>query len=161
MRRPSTLSNKEQSFIALQRHGVESRYINIFKETYNEGTAQIRLEKVSRKIFILKGVRQGDTLSPVVFTAALEELFKRVDFESGININGKIINNIRFADEIILFAETEEQLGKMLNELNLEGKTNGMRMNKKKTKIICNEVARRKQRIGIFVDGEQPEEVEE
>ena len=109
----------------------------------------------------MKGVRQGDTLSPVMFTAALEEIFRRMEVEAGININGERMNNLRFADDIILFAEKEEHLSTLLNNLNEEGRKDGMRMNKKKTKIMCNEIAKRRQRKGILIDGEQLEEVEE
>ena len=58
---------------------MQEKYINTIKEAYTEGTAQIRTEKVSGKIKIMKGVRQGDTLSPVMFTAAVEEIFKRMN----------------------------------------------------------------------------------
>ena len=148
-------------FKALKQHGVEDNYINILKETYDGGTAQVRTDTVSRKICIMKGVRQGDTLSPVMFTAALEEIFRRIEYETGININGDCLNNLRFADDIILFTESEEQLGRLLNDLNKEGKKDGLKMNKRKTKIMCNEVARRTRRNGISIDGEQLEEVEE
>uniref|UniRef100_A0A3P9I9K1 ribonuclease H n=1 Tax=Oryzias latipes TaxID=8090 RepID=A0A3P9I9K1_ORYLA len=124
-------------------------------------TAQVRNESLSRKIKIMKGVRQGDTLSPVMFTAALEEIFRRMEAEAGININGERMNNLRFADDIILFAEKEEDLSKLLNDLNKEGRKDGMKMNKKKTKIMCNEIARKRRRKGIIVDGEQLEEVDE
>uniref|UniRef100_A0A3P9I880 ribonuclease H n=1 Tax=Oryzias latipes TaxID=8090 RepID=A0A3P9I880_ORYLA len=123
-------------FEALKQHSVE-KYINILKETYDGGTAQVRNESLSRKIKIMKGVRQGDTLSPVMFTAALEEIFRRMEAEAGININGERMNNLRFADDIILFAEKEEDLSKLLNDLNKEGRKDGMKMNKKKTKIMC------------------------
>ena len=87
-------------------------------------------------------MRQGDTLSPILFTSALEEIFKRVEIEDGVNINGERQSNLRFANDIILFAENEKGLEKLLNVLNTEGKEDGMRMNKKKTKIMCNEVAK-------------------
>jgi len=148
-------------FQALTKHGVPPKLINIIKETYKDGTAQIRTELLSEKIKIQKGVRQGDTLSPVLFTAAVEEIFKRTDQTSGININGTRLNNLRFADDIILFANTEIELQKDLEALNMEGRKDGMKMNKKKTKIMCNEVARRRTRSGITVDGENLEEVEE
>ena len=109
----------------------------------------------------MKGVRQGDTLSPVMFTAALEEIFRRMEVEVGININGERMNNLRFADDIILFAEKEEDLSKLLNDLNKERRKDGTKMNRKKTKIMCNEIARKRRRKGIIVDGEQLEEVDE
>eukprot|EP00794_Sanderia_malayensis_P004319 gene4318-4893_t len=148
-------------FGVLRQHSVEEKYINILKETYDGGTAQVRNESLSRKFKIMKGVRQGDTLSPVMFTAELEEIFRRMEIEVGININGERMNNLRFADDIILFAENEEHLGKLLNDLNKEGRKDGMKMNEKKTKIMCNGIAKKRRRKGIMIDGEQLEEVHE
>ena len=96
-----------------------------------------------------------------MFTAALEEIFARIECETGININGDCLNNLRFADDIILYTDSEEQLGTLLNDLNKEGKKGGIKMKMRKTKIICKVVARRTRRNGISTDGEQLEEVEE
>ena len=115
-------------FEALGVHGVQEKYINIIKDTYTEGTAQIRTEKLSGKIEIMEGVRQGDTLLPVMFTAAVEELFKMMNIKAEININGVRLSNLRFADGIILFAESEEILKDMLEDLNNEGKRDGMKL---------------------------------
>ena len=148
-------------FEALQQHGVHKKYINIVKEMYKGGTAQIRTETLSRKIKITKCVPQGDTLSPVMFTSALEEIFKRLNIETGVKINGERLSNLRFADDIILFAENEKQLQNLLKDLNTEGKKDGLKMNKNKAKIMCNEVAKSQHRQGISIDGEQLEEVNE
>ena len=42
----------------------------------------------------MKGVRQGDTLSPVIFSAAVEEIFRRMNIENGNNINGIRLSNL-------------------------------------------------------------------
>ena len=148
-------------FETLRVHGVPEKYIAIIKETCTEGTAQIKTEKLSGKIKIMKGVRQGDTLSLAMFTAAVEEIFKRMNIKAGININGGRLSNRRFADDLILFAESEEKLKDILEDLNNEGKRDGMKLNKKKIKIMCNEVARSRLRTGVMIDGEQLEEVTE
>ena len=96
-----------------------------------------------------------------MFTAAVEEIFKRMNIEAGININGIRLINLRFADDIILLAESEEKLKDMLEDLNNEGRRDGMKLNQKKTKIMCNEVARSRLRTGLMIDGEQLEEVTE
>ena len=49
----------------------------------------------------------------------------------------------------------------MLEDLNNEGKIYGMKLNKRKTKIMCNDVARSKLRTGVMIGGEQLEEVTE
>ena len=71
---------------------------------------------------IRKAVRQGDTLSPVMFTAEIEETFKRLNIKTGIN--GKKLNNIRFADDIILFDESGKNLNVLIDNLNEDGKKN-------------------------------------
>ena len=131
MRRPLIPSNTEQfSSHWSRKHDMQEKYINIIKETYTEGIAHVRTEKLSGKIKIMKGIRQGDPLSPVLFTAAVEEIFMRMNIEAGININGVRLSNVRFADDIVLFAESEEQLKNMLEELNKERKKDGMKLNK-------------------------------
>ena len=64
----------------------------------------------------MKGVRQGGTLSPVMFTAAVEEIFKGMNIGAGINTNGVTLSNLRFVDDIILLAESEEKLKNLNNE---------------------------------------------
>lgn len=51
----------------------------------------------------------------------MEEIFKRVELENiGISVNGEKLNKLRFAGVIVLFAESESDLRKLLNMLNKE-----------------------------------------
>ena len=84
-----------------------------------------------------------------------------MNIEAEININGVRLRNLRFADDIILFAENKEKLKDMQEDLNNEGERDGMKLNKKKTKIVWNVVARSRLRTGVVTDGEQQEEVTE
>ena len=70
-------------FEALRARGMQEKYSDIIEETCAEGTAQVRTEKLGRKIDIMKGERQGATLSPVVLTAAVE-IFKMINIEAAI-----------------------------------------------------------------------------
>ncbi|HEG7136645.1 TPA: hypothetical protein SFG11_002777, partial [Staphylococcus aureus] len=88
---------------------------------------------------IEKGVRQGDCLSPILFTAVLEEVFKELEWEGkGIRINGEYISHLRFADDIVLFANNGEDLASRLQQLNMVGKKVGLRINLTKTKVMYN-----------------------
>ena len=59
--------------------------------------------KESEKIRIKRGVRQGDTISSKLFTATLESIFRRLNWENkGVKIDGEFLSNLRFADDIII-----------------------------------------------------------
>ena len=62
--------------------------------------------RVSEKIPILRGVRQGDPISPKLFTAAIQEVFKNAQLEGKlINIYGEKQSDLRFADDVTLDTE--------------------------------------------------------
>jgi len=65
----------------------------------------------------------------------------------GLEINGKRINNLRFADDVVLVAESAEQLQILLDELNTESKKAGMEINLSKTKILSNETNKKEIKI--------------
>ncbi|PIO66534.1 hypothetical protein TELCIR_11751 [Teladorsagia circumcincta] len=86
------------------------------------------------EIPIEKGVRQGDTISPKLFTAALQ--YAEV---KGYLINGKRINNLRFADDVVLISSNTTEMEEMINELNVEGRKIGLEMNMSKTQMMVNQ----------------------
>ncbi len=54
---------------ALRQQGADELCIKVLEDTCRDSTATIQLHKKSRKIPIRKGVRQGKTISPKLFTA--------------------------------------------------------------------------------------------
>lgn len=76
-------------------------------------------------------------MSPRLFNVYAEEIIKNDKLEKiGFKINGKVINNISYADDRVIIAETEEQMQRMLDIINKEGKKYGMKINTEKTKIM-------------------------
>ena len=66
-----------------------------------------------------KGVPQGCMLSPCLFNLSAEYIMRNAGLEetqAGIKIAGRNINNLRYADDTTLMAESEEQLKKPLDE---------------------------------------------
>ena len=66
-----------------------------------------------------KGVHQGCTLSPCLFNLHAEYIMRNAGLEeaqAGIKIAGRNINNLRYADNTTLMAESEEELKEPLDE---------------------------------------------
>ena len=57
--------------------------------------------------------------------------------EAGIKITGKSINNLRYADDISLMAESEEELKSLLMKVKEESGKAGLKLNIQKTKIMA------------------------
>ena len=84
-------------------------------------------------IKIRRGVRQGDTISSKLFTAARESTFRRLIWETrGLKID-IIDSHLRFADDILICANTPHELQQMLAN---ESETQGRKINMSKTKVI-------------------------
>ena len=66
-----------------------------------------------------KGVRQGCILSPFLFNLYAEDIMRNAGLEEAlavIKIAGRNINNLRYADDTTLMAESEEELKRALDE---------------------------------------------
>ena len=57
--------------------------------------------------------------------------------QAGIKIAGRNINNLRYADDTTLMAESEEELKSLLKKLKEESEKPGLKLNIQKTKIIA------------------------
>ncbi|CAG9130127.1 unnamed protein product [Plutella xylostella] len=144
---------------ALTNQNIEPVYIQILEKIYNNSTADIKLQQTGATFKIEKGVKQGDPLSPKLFTATLEEIFKGLAVlwtDRGIDIGGRRLTNLRFADDIVLFATSAPTLQTMLEDLSTASLEVGLTMNRSKTKVMSNSAKRR-----VEVDGQEIQYVEE
>ena len=109
-------------FEILSNAGVPDKEINIIKNLHLQQKATVRYEnETSEEITIKRGVRQGCILSPCLFNIYTEYLIREALEDRkgnyGININGQTITNIRYADDGIILAESEQQLQHMIDKL--------------------------------------------
>ena len=76
------------------------------------------MEQIGSNWFqIGKGVHQGCILSPCLFNLYSEYIMRNAgldEAQAGIKIDGRIINNLRYADDTTLMAESEEELKSLL-----------------------------------------------
>ena len=87
-----------------------------------------------------KGVYQGCILSPCLFNLYAEYIMRNVGLDeakAGIKITGRNINNLRYADDTTLMAESEEELKSLLMKVKEESEKVGLKLNIQKMKIMA------------------------
>ena len=103
--------------------------------------ATVRTEHGTTDWFqIGKGVCQGYILSPCLFNLYAEDIMWNTgldEAQAGIKIAGRNINNLRYANDTTLMAESEEELKNLLMKVKEGSEKAGLKLNIQKTKIIA------------------------
>ena len=109
-------------------------------------TGRIVGRRESRSFRITRGTKQGDPISPQLFNAVLQEAVETLRKQWiargwGIRIgpfNEDSLLNLRFADDLLLFAKSLKVLKKMMTELQTAVGKVGLHLHMGKTKILTN-----------------------
>lgn len=124
---------------SLYDQNIPVKYIRIIKKIYNNSETQIKINnQLGRKLKIKRGIKQGDPLSPKCFTATLEEIVKNLNHTKGLKISNHYLNQLSFADDIVLISDNMKNMSEMMNELYEKAKIYGLEINFEKTKIMTN-----------------------
>uniref|UniRef100_A0A670IH13 ribonuclease H n=1 Tax=Podarcis muralis TaxID=64176 RepID=A0A670IH13_PODMU len=121
----------------LKEMGVADHLICLLRNLYVGQEATVRTTDWFK---IGKGVRQGCILSPCLFNLYAEYTMRKAgldESQAGIKIAGRNINNLRYADDTTLMAESEEELKNLLMRVKEESAKYGLKLNIKKTKIMA------------------------
>ena len=89
---------------------------------------------------IRKGVCQSCILSPCLFNLYAEYIMRNAgldEAQAGIKIAGRNLNNLRYADDITLMAESEEKPKSLLMKVKEKSEKAGLKLNIQKTKIMA------------------------
>ena len=118
--------------------GFPRHLVSLIASLYNDQKATIRWNNQNCKFFnITKGVRQGCILSPHLFSIYTEHIMREADIEDmGVNIGGRNLSNLRYADDTGLLADNITGARRILYRVDRVGKAAGLDLNSKKTKVM-------------------------
>ena len=100
---------------------------------------QLELDRATDWFQIRKGVRQGCILSPCLFNLYAEYIMRNAgldEAQAGIKI-ARSINNLRYADDTTLMAESKEERKSLLMIVKEESEKVSLKLNIQKTKIMA------------------------
>ncbi|KAI5742924.1 hypothetical protein M8J77_012730 [Diaphorina citri] len=116
---------------------------------------------VSEEFNILKGVRQGCIISPALFNIYAEQIIKETveNVHQGLLLNGRLINNLRYADDLVLLSSSRNGLIDLLKNLFESSKKYNMKINIKKSKVMRISKNNKRKIPKIQIEGQALEEV--
>jgi len=145
---------------ALHEQGVSDNYIHLLTRLYTDQTGRVKTDVLSKEFRIERGTKQGDPLSSMLFNSLSESIFRRLQHKwqkrgCGLRLQAMgqtTLTNLRFADDVLVFATTLPQLKAMIRELADEAWKAGLELHPDKTKILHNVTRRRPRQQPEYVN---------
>ena len=149
---------KHESLVELlQSLDVDKSETRLLTNLYWKQTAAVRCgDDISEW---LEGVRQGCVASPHLFALYTEMIMRELDDMDGFRIGGTFVNNLRYADDTVIIAESEEQLQRLINVVVTQSEEKGLYLNSAKSFTMVFSKASQIPTCNINVQGKILEQV--
>ena len=150
----------------LRKKNVQTKLIRAIKSTFDNVIGCVRMSAQCSNDFKMDmGIKQGDSLSPLLFIAVMDEILKSCKAETPkavighLNLQRVTIQALLFADDVVLISDSEQGLQKAVNEWTKQIKNRGMEMNANKSKVM--KISKRGGELSIKSGNVQLEQVED
>ena len=121
----------------LEEISLDSKDIRVITNLYWKNKAAFKVgNELSDWMEIKRGVRQGCVLSPDLFALYGEKIRENIEEDEGIIVGVRNINNIRYADDTVLIADSREKLQRLLSKLSRASEEKGLSINLLKTEVL-------------------------
>jgi len=146
----------------LKNMGVDWKDRRLIMNLYMNQKVVVKVnQESSEECDMGRGVRQGCCLSPLLFNIYADAMMTEAmeGTEEGVKVGGKMLKDIRFADDQGMVASSEQGLQNIMSSLEVTAEKYGMKINAKKTKVM--KVSRNTRgKMNITVGGQKIEQVE-
>ena len=131
--------DRELMYHRLNLYGISGFVLCLIKQIYSRTMNKIRLNgELSSPFESMKGVRQGDNLSPTIFNCFINDLVMTLNScDLGVKVpNGTTIGCLAYADDIVILSENTVKMQQMLNITDKWCKNWRALINTQKSKIL-------------------------
>ena len=132
---------RDYLWLVLEKFGFSTKFINMLKLMYNENTAVLSINGFFTESFAVeRGVKQGCSMSPILYTLFIEPLAIAIEQEDEINgliaPNKRVLKILQHSDDMTIFTPNTFSLGWALNIIEEYKDLSGAKINYDKSFII-------------------------
>ena len=131
----------EALWATMRKYNINASIIRAIENLYDKDHSAVLFNGSTGEWFrTTVGVRKGRLLSPTLFNIFLERIMCEAfdDHEGSVSIEGRPITNFRFADDIVINAEEEDEAGVLIYRLDRTTTMYKMEIGPDKTKVMTN-----------------------
>ena len=141
---------------------LDGKDVRLISNLYWDQKAAVEIENERTSwVEIKRGIRQGCVLSPDMFSLYGQRCMEELEEMEGISIGGRNVNNIRYADDTVLIADSEAKLQRLVDALDTSCREKGLKINKNKTEVMGITKAKERLTVRINVQGNPVKQVNE
>ena len=125
----------------MNKYNIDQKLIQCIKGLYSKATGALLVQGTVREWFRTRiGVRQGCLLSPTLFNIVLTSIMTDAleSYSGTVSIGGRKITNLRYADNIVGLAGSEQELANLVKSLDETSSRYGLKISAEKTKLMTN-----------------------
>ena len=125
----------------MQKYNISADLVRTVEQLYDKATSAVQMNgSIGEWFRTTVGVRQGCLLSPTLFNIFLERIMSDAleEHDGKVNIGGRNITNLRFADDIDALAEEEQELEALVESFDKTYTRYKMEISAEKTKLMTN-----------------------
>jgi len=118
--------------------GIQGKLWRVIRHLYSEVESCVLVgDDLTDWFQIALGLRQGDPLSPILYIVFLDGLIKVLkEAKEGVQIGGEKINNLGFADDLVLVASSKAEMQRLLNIVHVYSRKWRFLFNSDKCKVV-------------------------
>jgi hypothetical protein len=131
--------HRESLINILKEFDFPQKLVNLVSISIMETVVKIKVGNVkSDPVTVKSGLRQGDSISPILFNLVLEKVIREMKIEpqKGIKLRNSTIPLLAYADDIILMDESQDGVKRLCGRLNDAAQKVGLQINEQKTEYM-------------------------
>lgn len=144
----------------LSEYGINGPLLSAIKSLYACSEAAVRMDgELSEWFEVRNGLRQGCTISPLLFLIYMDKLIKSAQLRGRVTLGGNIISALAYADDLVLVGSSEQELQNSISDLEAACTDFGMTISSTKTQVM--HVGKNRKTINCSLNGSVLEQVTE